>query len=75
MSSYKDLQISFQVNADLLLANKLSPQTAQVLFYNLLLFIKNAAPAFDATEFAQLVMEEEMGNIDSTKVIGVRDIK
>ena len=75
MSSYKDLQISFQVNADLLLANKLSPQTAQVIFHNFLLFIKNVTPAFDATEFAQLVMEEEMGNVDSQKVFGVKEIK
>ena len=75
MSAYKDLQISFRVSADLLLANSIDSQISRIFFHNLLSFKKNIIASFDITEFAQLLEDEAQGMVDSDKVLGIDQLK
>ncbi|CAI2379861.1 unnamed protein product [Moneuplotes crassus] len=67
--------INFRVTSDLLYANKLAPETAQVLFHNVLSFVKNISPSCDMTEFSQLLEDEAQGNLDSDKILSVEHLK
>ena len=75
MSSYKDLQISFRVTSDLLIANHMKAPLAKIMFNNVLLFKKHRIASFDITEFAQLVEDEALGVADSEKMLGVKQLK
>ena len=75
MSAYKDLHISFPVCSDLLLANHLAAACAQILFHNVLSFRKNIIPAFDLTEFAQLLEDEAQGVVDSDKLLSIDQLR
>ena len=69
------LNINFRVTSDLLFANKLAPETAQILFHNVQSFVKNVSPACDMTEFAQLLEDEASGIVEDEKILGVNELK
>lgn len=71
------LNISFRVTSDLLLANSLSPECAQIFFHNVLSFVKNVEPAWDVTEFSQLSDYDLKGKQtdDDGQILGVPELK